>query len=238
MNKNIYEEKYKILKKDTETSGIMKISAMFDCLHEVADHSLIPIGLDRASLEKRGILWVLGGQTAEICELPRLDEEVIIKTWVGKDIYNFIPRYYQIEKDNTVLVKVSTMWAVIDKSTRKSLSLKESAVQMETCITGDEIPVLETPKKLDITSTFNTTVSASNLDFNNHMNNAQYLEIINTFNPFFLSDDIQPKKIIARYSSEAFEGDMLTIKEGVLNSSRYYSIDSIRGNHLKLRIEY
>ena len=121
MNSNIYEEKYKIIFDDVYEFGMMKISAMFDTLHEAADRSLKSAELDRENLEKRGILWVLGEQSAEIFDLPRLDDTITIKTWVGDEFFNFIPRFYQIEKDGIVLVKASSVWANIDKSSREMI---------------------------------------------------------------------------------------------------------------------
>lgn len=239
MNSNIYEEKYNIFLEDVESSGTMKISTMFDCLHDVADHSLIPSCQDKTSLEKRGILWVLGEQSAEISELPKLDDMITIKTWVGEEFYGFIPRFYLIEKNGKTLVKASTVWALIDKENRKSVTPESANVKIESVVTGDEIAVLKAPKKIEISSTYTATVSSENIDFNKHMNNAQYFEIINKFRPIFRDNGaIVPKRITARYSKEAFLDDVLTIKEGVDDLSYYYSVDSVRGNHLKLRIEY
>ena len=239
MNSNIYEEKYKIISEDACEFGMMKISAMFDRLHDVADESLKPVNLDRESLEKLDILWVLGEQSAEIIDLPRLDDIVTIKTWVGDNFFNFIPRFYQIEKDGEVLVKASSVWAIIDKSSREMLTPSKNNVYMEPIKTGNEIAILETPKKLDLSSNFEYVVSKDNLDFNNHMNNAQYIEIIDSYNHFVRNGGkVFPRKIIARYSKEAFLGDVLIMREGILNSSRFYTVDSNRGNHLKLRIEY
>lgn len=239
MNINIYEEKYKILSKDTEASEIMKISAMFDCLHNIADHSLISSNLDKASLEKHGILWVLGEQSAEIYELPKLGDEITIKTWVGKEMFDFIPRFYKVLKSGKEIIKASSVWALIDKESRDTISPKDCHVSIEHCITGDEISVLKAPKKLEINSTYTAIVSSENLDLNNHMNNAQYFEVIDKFNPLIQNGGlIQPKKIIARYSKEALLDDELSIKEGLQDSSRFYTVDSPKGNHLKLRIEY
>lgn len=239
MNINIYEEKYKIFLEDVDENKIYKISAMFDRFHEAANHSLKPMNLDRESLEKREILWVLAQQNAEIIDLPRLNEMITIKTWVGNEIHNFIPRFYQIENNGKVLVKASSIWAIIDKSTRKTLVPSKSGVHIDSAKADDEISLLKAPKIIEPSSIFEHTVSIDNLDFNNHMNNAQYLEIIDSYNPFVMNEgQILPRKVIARYSKEAFLGDVLTIKEGVKDSSRYYTVDSNRGNHLKLSIEY
>lgn len=239
MNNNIYEEKYKILSQDIDASGMMKISAMFDCLHNIADHSLIPSSLDKTSLVKLGFLWVLGEQSAEINELPKFGDEITIRTWVGKEMFDFIPRFYQVLKFGKEIIKASSVWALIDKKSRATISPKDCGVSIKHCTTGNEMPILQTPKKLEISSTYTTIVSRNNLDINNHMNNAQYFEVIDKFRPLMQNEDLfPPKKIIARYSKEAFLGDELTIKEGLEDSSRFYTVDSTRGNHLKLRIEY
>lgn len=239
MNSNIYEEKYKIFLEDVDENKIYKIPAMFDRLHEVANNSLKSVNLDRESLEKHEILWVLGEQNAEINGLPCLDDTVTIKTWVGEEFHNFIPRFYQIEKDKKVLVKASSIWAIIDKSTRKTLVPSKSGVHIDSAKVDDEISLLKAPKIIEPISIFEHTVSIDNLDFNNHMNNAKYLEIIDSYNSFIKDNGkLLPKKVLARYSKEAFLEDVLTIKEGIKDSSRYYTVDSKRGNHLKLRIEY
>lgn len=239
MNSNIYEEKYKIISSDVDSHGIAKISSMIDLLHKAADRSLIGTGLDKESLILQGILWVIAEQNVEIIKLPILNENITIKTWVNEEFFNFIPRFYEISNDNEVLLRASSVWAVIDKTSRDTLTPNKCGITIPAVKTNTELPTLERLQRIEIQSTYEATVSKKHLDFNNHLNNAQYIGIIDSCNPLVENDGKKiPRKIIARYSSEAFESDHLIIKEGVNESSKYYSVDSERGHHLKLRIEY
>lgn len=238
MDTRIYSEKYNIDESDVGKEGMLKISRMFDILHDAADHELSRENLGKVSLFERGFMWVLAEQTAEIESLPRINDDIVIKTWVGKEFSTFIPRYYEIESsDGKVMVRVSTVWAVISIKERKAINPSAHKIIIEPKVTGREIKILNTPKSLEITREADSKIIPEYIDFNNHMNNARYFDMTDKVDSIIEGERI-PRSVIARYSHEAFLGDKVHIKIGCNGDSKYICIDSDRGNHFKSRIEY
>lgn len=238
MKNEIFEEKYRVSTLDVDSLGYMKMSRIFDVLHDVANHAMSPLHLDKETLIDKGLLWVIGEQTLEIDMIPRKDETITISTWVGKEFALFIPRFYEVANaDGKAIIRASAIWAVIDSNSRKTIKPSSKDVFIPAHETGKEIGILNTPKALDITGTKKAKVLPEYIDFNNHMNNAKYFDIVDSIDPIVQGNRF-PRKVIARYSSEAFLNDELTINYGRVEDLSYYSIDTGKTNHFKLRIEY
>lgn len=235
---DLYSEKYIVKSSDVCDAGYLKISRMFDALHDSLNNKLKPVNYDRDSLYKRGLLWVLGEQTAEITNLPKADDDISIYCWIGNEFMTFFPVFYEIHDSNSnVLVKVSSVWAIIDKDSREKKNPLDYNIDLGIQKTGNEISVLNTPRHLDINGESEYTVAKHNLDFNNHMNNAQYFDIIDDINPI-ISQNKMPRQVITRYAHEAFLDDVLNISWGSSDNSIFYSIDNNNSNCMKVRIEY
>lgn len=76
------------------------------------------------------------------------------------------------------------------------------------------------------------TVPHEYIDRNGHMNNSFYFDIADKL----IEAGREPSSIIARYTSEAMEGDLLKASCANLGERYYITINSDRGSHFKLEM--
>ena len=159
----------------------------------------------------KGILWIVGLQRAEISRMPVYDEQIVLKSWPGKTMHLFFPRYYQIETAaGEVLVRASALWSLVDQETRKLVFPEKYGVVIEGVSTGEEISLPVSPRKLELTEESPFRVPFSYVDLNGHMNNTRY---------FDLAEDLIPAAAAGRrlcrasveYACEARLGEKLSV---------------------------
>lgn len=237
----------KIRTVDINSNRRLRTSAMFALLQEEVWEYHSECGFGRSETVDKGILWMVGSQQARISRMPEYEEEVILKTWPGKTIMGFFPRYSRIETlSGEHLVTASAMWCLVDEKTRKTVSPDELGISFEPIITGNEISTTQGPKMIPVTDHTKFQIPYSYTDLNGHLNSNRYFDLSDDILPAAASG-LSPKLIIARYGPETLAGEVLSIDTGhdpgtaSDNSSAgsYYMECSSKGTvRFRMRIEY
>ena len=129
---SIYREELLLRSKHVDMYRRLRTSELFRLLQEASIRHTEELGMGRDKTLDRGILWVLGLQTAQIRRMPEYDEEIVLKSWPGKTMHLFFPRYYQIETAaGEVLVRASALWSLVDQETRKLVFPEKYGVVIE-----------------------------------------------------------------------------------------------------------
>lgn len=209
---NIYEQDYRIAYSDADMNRRLRLSRLFTLLQGAAtDHAAI-LGAGREKTLDRGILWIVTLQQATIRRMPVYDEQVKIVTWPGNPKHLLYPRWYRVvDRQENVLVEASSLWALMDRTTRKAVFPEQSGIVIPGVQTGTEIPL---PRSLPAPRTDETavfTVPFSYVDQNGHMNNTRY---------FDLAEDRVPAamrrkalfRVQSEYAREARLDEQITLK--------------------------
>lgn len=235
---NNVEKLYCVTESQCRKDGIIKMSSLFLMLQDIAADHVEELGYGRDVVVGNGMIWVVSNQAAEIKRLPRIGEEIVIRTWAEKPKMMFFPRRYQVlSKDGDTIIEAGAMWALIDIKNRKVISPKAKGVDIGYCANEDSEILHLKPHAIPTTEQCNFTIPHSFIDSNGHMNNAKYFDIAD----IVLGEAAEgraPKRVIARYSKEAFENDVLTVSWGAEDLNYYLSCESAQGNHIKMQITY
>ena len=106
------------------------------------------------------------------------DEDIVLKSWPGRNMHLLFPRHYSMETgEGEPLLKASAIWSLVDAETRKVVFPERYGVEIEGVTTGDEIALPSTIRKLDCDREREFTVPYSYVDLNGHMNNARYFDL-------------------------------------------------------------
>ena len=144
--------------------------------------------------------------------MPSYDESVRITTWPGTIRHLLFPRFYRIlDKQGNALIDASSLWALMDRDTRKAAFPDRHGICVPGVTTGTEIPLPSVPKGTPVAFLGTFTVPYSYIDQNGHMNNTRY---------FDLAEDRMPAKLRERtlyrvqteYSREARLDTEITLK--------------------------
>lgn len=209
----MFTKKYTISNNDVDASFKLKISAIFRYFQDIALVATKSINYDPVSLSKRNIDWVIIRMMVDIIRLPNCDEEIEICTYPGKNIPLLYPRYFFIkDKNNNIIIRASSIWALIDNNSRHAILDKDAISRLAEEHYENELSLPDKiiiPENLSLLE--NRKIHYSDLDFNTHMNNVRYVELIMDTNDSTFYQNHHPKKITLDYKKEIKENEIVSV---------------------------
>ena len=230
-------EGLRLRSKDVDLHRRLRTSRLFELLQEASIRHTEELGMGRDKTLDKGILWIVGLQRAEISRMPEYDEEIVLKSWPGKTMHLFFPRYYQMETEGgEMLLRASALWTLVDEQTRKVVFPEKYGVVIEGEVTGQEIAHPTSPRKLELTEAVPFQVPYSYVDLNGHMNNTRYFDLAEDCIP--ASREGKSLRLIqTEYASEARLDDQLRVRWGQDGSSFYLQGEGEKPV-FRMRLEY
>ena len=176
----MYQKSFIVSNNDVDKKFKLKVAAIFRYFQDIALLATEDLGVDSISLSKRNIDWVITRMAVEIKRLPSCDEEITVHTYPGKDMAMLYPRYFYIsDSKGEVIITASSVWALINSITRKVIVDRDVISKLPGETSPYELPL---PEKITVpeNSQFLETrkIHYSDLDFNSHMNNVRYVELL------------------------------------------------------------
>jgi len=212
---SIYRKKYTVHVNDIDFKSQLKLSSLFVYLQDMATEHAYNIGVGRdALLTKYGIIWVLNRAVVEIIRHPVFKEEITIETWPEQpDKVLFNRNFLVYDKDGNIIIKAFSQWVVIDCETRK---LRRSSVLEESFPKVDrERPVSSVLNKIkpvgQLDLSYKKTVGYSDIDINEHLNNARYIDYIMDCFSMDLHKKYNARSIQIDYLHEALPGEVIQL---------------------------
>lgn len=160
--------------------------------------------------------WVLSRLVIEVDALPRTDEHFGIQTWVDRLYRQFTDRHFSIVRpDGTAYGHATSIWALIDTSTRQPADLTQLPDGGFTSALMPDRPSPIAPmgrirmKQPVLVETHRA--SYTDLDINGHVNSIRYIELLlNQFSPQTMKEH-PVYRIEMAYCLESYCGDELEI---------------------------
>ena len=159
-------------------NGYLKYTDLCNLLQlTAAAHSEIG-GISFSDMQEFNQAWVLSRMRVEISELPKWRDCVTIKTWINTLENSRSVRALEMYVNGNKIVGCETFWAVFNTEIRRPEAL---ALPFEHFNLYPESKATLTPfSKINLNNetemVFEKTVSLSDLDIVNHVNNVKYLE--------------------------------------------------------------
>lgn len=192
----------------------LRLSELFNRFQEIAIADTEEHGMGRDKTLDRGLLWVVTGYRLDVDRLPDYDETVTLESWAGKTMHVFFPRYFRMrDAEGKILLQASSLWVLIDGSTRKVVFPEEAGVHMEEVKVDDCPPIPRAPKIGETPVEVPFTVTYSVLDLNGHMNNTRYFDAVQDA-IYPLKHAAAPKQVLVEYKNEAKPGETFMIRYG------------------------
>lgn len=173
-----YMKEKKIDYCDVDMNSMWRLSHLLNELSGIATEHALQLGLWHPTL-LRDYGWVVSKQRLHFYHPITLNQYVKIKTWVGKNSAAIFPRYYQISDENDKILAVgNSIWTLLDLKRRRIVMPQRVGVTIPT-VEEDQAPI-ERPESFEIpfplAYQMTRKVYFSDIDTNQHMNNARYLE--------------------------------------------------------------
>lgn len=166
------------------------------------------LGESGAQLLAQNMAWILSFWQIRIEQMPALSEAITVSTWPYQTKGLFGLRNFCVENaKGESVVKANSIWVLIDPRTGRPIRITdevsshypdEPKLEMDYCDRKIEIPEEYEEKEAIV-------VPGYFIDTNNHMNNAKYVMVAETYLP----EDFKVKEIRVEYKLAAIEGDSL-----------------------------
>ncbi len=217
---------------DADKNRRLKLSSQMKMQQEVGEIHLENCGLPYAVLYEKGIVFVLTRSRAVIYRQPELEEKVHITTWEREcKGVQFFRCYRFTDAEGNILIDSCSAFAMVDPASHKLLRPKvfhelcnvENRDKETTCPSTEKItlPEIMTPAGTRL-------VRYSDIDYNGHLNNTVYADLLCDFVPGGMNGR-QVREFALQYVSEAVEGDELEISVLGNDNAFYFCGNHTRG---------
>ncbi|MDA3812019.1 MAG: thioesterase [Spirochaetaceae bacterium] len=166
---------------DADLHNSLKISSIFNYLQDIASQHADMLGVGYNMLQENQIFWVLSWAKVEIKSLPSYGETMKIKTWAkGKERLFYMRDYIIYNDKGDELVKATSAWLLLDAKTKRMTDLSKIGLELPSF--PEEHALKEYPGKfnypMDGATHYDRKIFYSDIDINQHVNNARYIEFI------------------------------------------------------------
>lgn len=204
----MYELKSKVRYSEAGSKNELTYHALLNYLQDSSTFHSEELGESGAQLFAKNMAWVLSFWQICIEEMPRLSEEISVKTWPYQTKGLFGLRNFCMENaKGDAIVKANSIWVLIDPRTGRPIRIPEEVSahypdepkhEMDYC--DRKVIVPESYEEKD-----GIVVQKYFIDSNNHVNNAKYVMLAEQYLP----EDFQVKEIRVEYKIAAVLGDMM-----------------------------
>lgn len=226
-----FKETFVIPYEDTDQNSQLKSVALLQYLQKIAMKHSHSLGYTSTFLHQEQIGWMLHQLQFNCQRLPQFEDEITIHTWSHSIVgFKGLRRFEIYLKDEKVLV-ADTLWLFLDMKRRRVKRVPERIIE-----DYKELPPIDMESSIDLWRpakaerydySVGITVRRSDIDTNQHVNNAIYADMLETAiyqasNCFtgFRQFSIQFQKEIPK--------DVLGVKVGLftLSGKHYFDIYS------------
>lgn len=204
----MYELKSKVRYSEANSKSELTYHALLNYLQDSSTLHSEELGESGAQLLEQNMAWVLSFWQICIEDMPRLSEDISVKTWPYQTKGLFGLRNFCMEnaKGDTI-VKANSIWVLIDPRSGRPIRIPdevsahypdEPKLDMDYC--DRKVVVPEAYEEKD-----GVIVPKYFIDTNNHVNNARYVMLAEQYLP----EGFHVKEIRVEYKIAAVLGDMM-----------------------------
>lgn len=217
---------------DADRERRLKLSSQMKMQQEVGEMHLQQCGLPYQALFAKGMVWVLTRSRAVLYRQPLLESRIHITTWEKESRGAQFYRCYRFtDETGALLIDACSAFAMVDCTTHTPLRPKafhelcnvENKEKETTCPRPEK---LRLPAQMEPAG--RRTVRYSDIDYNGHLNNTIYADLLCDFLPGGMQGRTL-REFGLQYCSEAVEGDTLAIYTGEAEGLVYLAGDHDRG---------
>ena len=204
----MYELKSKVRYSEANSKSELTYHALLNYLQDSSTFHSEELGESGAELFKKNMAWVLSFWQVCLEQMPKLGEDISVKTWPYQTKGLFGLRNFCMENaKGETIVKANSIWVLIDPRTGRPIRITdevsshypdEPKLDMEYCDRKVVVPdVYEEKEGIVVQKYF--------IDTNNHVNNAKYVMLAEQYLP----EDFKVNEIRVEYKIAAVLGDMM-----------------------------
>ena len=240
---SIYKDNFHVRFLDVDNSNVLKPTSLVNYFQEIGGEHSASVGCGLYDIPKVGFAWILLGWSIKIFKQPKWNDTVDVTTWHkgGNDLFSY--RDYKAYVGDELIGIATSKWVACDAKTGSIMKLPKDIVEnfpsQNDSALECEFKKIKEPSTY--TSNFNYTILRHDIDTNNHLNNAKYINLAfetlpqNIYNKTCTYIEVMYKnaatlgeEVICLYSQISETEHIITIKNKELN--KLYAIVKLEMN--------
>ena len=226
------EKQYFIHEPFVGAGDFLRPASILDLFQDTAALHARNLGIGYDDLLKLNLLWVVTNVEFELVgKLPKFGDEIIVKTWpLEKGKLEFKREYEITDLEGNLIIKGISSWFTIDAITHR-LTKGDKVVYSGEYFNKTNYPdykrfKIDTEVESSEVLEWQYKVLYTDLDHNNHMNNARYLDII--YNKRLLTNITELKRIKISYEHEILYDEIIDMKY-IKNNKEHTFVGCVNG---------
>ncbi|MGQ9620732.1 MAG: acyl-[acyl-carrier-protein] thioesterase [Bacteroidales bacterium] len=227
MEKIIYRKEYTVHVYETGVDEKLNPFSLFNYFQDIAAEHAVMLGFGREDLLKMNRFWILSRIAVEVSEWPLWKEKLVVITWPRGTEKMFAVRDFRIESaDGRKIAAATSSWLIADINTKRIQRPGEHLLKYRSDL-HDEAATGRFAGKIGPLKEFSETsasfrVRMSDLDINQHTNNAAYIKwIIDDYNLEFRNSH-RLLSLEVNFLAESRAGDEIAIRTYSEDTRQYY----------------
>lgn len=225
---NIWKSEYKIRTNEIDAQGKLSVPSLCNLMQEAAGEHSESFGISMYDLlAERNLTWVLSRLKLKVNSYPVRKDIFRIQTWPSAIKRHFVYRDFQfMDWNNRTIGHAVTVWPIIDAETRRPVSPKPFAEQLNIHSSGKP-PALnfnKLPKLQKYGYEYEIKIRYYDIDMNQHVNYVSCIEWIIESIPHNVLNSHQIDELEINYLAEIIFGDSIILKSqpATDNKSEFY----------------
>ncbi|MFP4023691.1 MAG: acyl-[acyl-carrier-protein] thioesterase [Thiohalospira sp.] len=233
MLKNPFSKyKFHVKSYDSDQNGRLTLQSLFHFLQECAWENARANDFGYEFLEKNNAYWVLSRVLVQMDEYPLWRDEIEIKTWPkGVDRF-FAIRDFQIYKNGKTIGNVTSYWLIVDKERKRPRRPDDFNFVHENFL--QESAIERNPERIELGISLikkeQRKVFYSDMDVNQHVNNATYVRWI--LDSWFSEKGEDIAEFEINFLSELMLNDEFVVFTGKQQNDYLYSLQDIKSRDI------
>lgn len=228
----VFTKKYTTRWHDTDASRRVRITKMLEYMQETSNAHMESRGpsLDKLR-DDYGLAFILSKTRMKIYQPLYAYEDIEVQTWTCEPRGFSIPRAYRILKDEKTVAEADTTWCLVDLNVHQLVKGTEGMAhynfENESIIELDVPNRFKLPAGVNMESLTNRKIVYSDLDYNMHMNNTKYTDMLCDLIP--IEDTGRISGVLLSYVNEAVFGDTLDVRHAFADETHCFRTVNSQG---------
>ena len=218
----IYREKFRTTWHDTDCNRNLRPTAVLTYFEETSNLHLTAIGhpLDRIR-DEAGLAFILSRLTMKFYKSIGAYSDIEAETWTCEGRAFSTQRSFRLLEGGERVAEAHSVWALVDVKERKPVKISsyDFGFEHEEAIELDAPSRVAVPKELEFSKVGERNIYFSDCDYNMHMNNTRYPDMICDFLPDMASKRLST--LTLSFLHEASMGHTLSVYRAQKDESTY-----------------
>ncbi len=210
----IVENKYIINEKQVNSAGEFRTQELFEILTEMGGIHSEMIGNGSDVLMAKKLSWVLLTWKIKFIKRPKLNDEILVKTWVRKsDGITSVRDFEVYNSEDEKIIIASSKWCLINLETRRPVrfddELSNAYAPEDKNVFGEELPRVKEPQEYELEKEY--VIQKEDIDVNGHVHNSNYLDVAFDVIPGFDESKKNYDNVLIEFKKEIMYEDNVRV---------------------------